>query len=625
LPRLLVLPTKRGLQSILESFYILNIQQQKAFPMRRNFSIFCAVLLSACLVEPHPQPIEAGKDSQTIGLSKESIQPEVSNIFTPKTAVYGTKDMVVTPHPLATKVAKDVLNKGGSAVDAAIAAQAMLTLVEPFASGIGGGGFMLTYNAQKNIITAYDGREKAPLHSKQRQFMKGSKPLDFYDAVVGGQSVGIPGLVKMLANAHTQEGRLKWYDIWMPTSRQAAKGFDVSMRLHTLIQHDPYLKKIPASRNYFYDQYGRPWPVGHTLKNPALSDTIAQIAIDGERAFYANFATDAMIQAVNTSPIRPGNLTIQDFVEYQAVKRKPVCAPYRGWKVCGMPAPSAGGIATLQTLMMLEKFNLNKMQPYGPEAIHLITEATRLAYADRARWVADPDFMNVPLTRLLDKKYLMERRTLIHPTRALKHVEAGNPFGKNISFGVMRQLEPPSTSHISIVDKVGNAASLTASIENSFGSRLMAGGFVLNNQLTDFSFIPQEQGHLVANRLEPSKRPRSSMSPTLLFDTTGKLRMVIGSPGGARITPFVIKTIIGVVDWGQDIQQAISAPNFLKMGDTLELEERRFDAKTVLALKKMGHSVALVNLTSGLNGISITKNKLTGGTDPRREGLALGE
>jgi gamma-glutamyltranspeptidase / glutathione hydrolase len=591
----------------------------------KKLLVFLGVIAFTGCSTSNPSIISSSSTTETLKNTRaesDVIQPEVSLRFTPKQTAYGTKQMVVTPHPLASQAATEVLNKGGNALDAAIAAQAMLTLVEPFASGIGGGGFLLYYNAKTKKMTAFDGRETAPYSAHSRQFMKGNNPMPFYTAVTSGTSVGVPGLVKMLQRAHNEQGQYPWYNLWMMTAHQAERGFAVSERLYYLTNTDKFLKNDAEARAYFYDKSGDAWPVGHILKNPKLSDIMAKIAIDGDDAFYADFPTDNLLKAVHA---RGGKMTIQDFVDYEAIKREVVCGTYRTYKICGMPAPSAGGIAVLQTMMMLEKFSLHKIKPYSPEAIHLITEAMRLAFADRNRYVADPAFTPLPLKKLTDKKYVQTRAKLIQSHKAMPQVSAGNPFGKQVVVGESgKQLEPPSTSHISIVDKWGNAASLTASIENTFGSRIMVDGYVLNNQLTDFNFNPTANGKAVANRLEPGKRPRSSMSPTLVFDKSGKLVMVVGSPGGARIIPFVIKTLIGVLDWNMDVQKSISAPNFLNMGEVLELEEKRFDKTTVAVLKSMGHKVQEVNLTSGINAIYLSKNSLMGGTDPRREGLALG-
>lgn len=560
------------------------------------------------------------------GERKEGIQPEVSTSWTDRKAVTGREFMAVTPHPLATQAAYDILAKGGTATDAATAAAVMLTLVEPFASGIGGGGFMLVYDKKSNRVTSYDGRETAPASATPNMFLqKNGQPMEFYQAVVGGKSVGVPGLLRMLERAHKATGKLTWYDLIQPTAQLAEAGFPVSERLHNLIAEDPHLKDNPAARAYFYLPDGRPLPVGHILRNPQLAEAMQNIASNGAQAFYADELTDGILKTVNTAKHNPGKMTVADFVNYDALQRDPLCGHYRGYKVCGMAPPSAGGIVTLQVLGILEEKNPSKGGPYNAAGVQMVTQAMQLAYADRNQYIADPKFVSYRQDQLLAPRYLDARRKLLSPGKALGVAAPGQPFGPGQRAALWTQFEPTSTSQISIVDKYGNAVSLTSSIENTFGSRLMVGGFVLNNQLTDFAFVPTVGGKPVANRVEAGKRPRSSMSPTLVFDPKGRLVLVAGSPGGSRITPYVIKTLVAHLDWKMGIQEAISGPNFANLNGATELEENRFPKPVAAQLASMGEKVVDANLTSGINAVAILGNgTLVGGTDPRREGLARG-
>jgi gamma-glutamyltranspeptidase/glutathione hydrolase len=562
------------------------------------------------------------------GELKEGIQPEVTTSFVERKAVYGKRLMAVTPHPLATKTAYDILRRGGTAVDAAIAAQVMLTLVEPAASGIGGGGFMLVYDNKTGRVLSYDGRETAPASARASMFQKANgAPMDFYEAVTGGTAVGIPGMVKLLESTHQAHGRLPWYDVIAPTMRQAKAGFPVSQRLHEQIAVDRFLKHNPAARAYFYQPNGKPLPEGYLLKNPQLAEALSRIASNGSRAFYADFITDDIIKTVAKASRNPAKLTISDFVNYEVTRRDALCGNYRSYRVCGMAPPSAGGIVTLQVLKFLEAHDLGKLGVDSPQAIHLVAEASKLAYADRNRYIADPRFVRYNQLNLVDPAYLASRARLISPAKSMGVGAPGALPGAQQQAALWTQFEPVSTSHISIVDAVGNAVSLTGSVENTFGSRLFTNGFILNNQLTDFAFVPTVGGVPVANRVEPGKRPRSSMSPTLVFDRkSGALRMVVGSPGGARITPYVLKTLVATLDGGRNVQAAISSGNYVNLNGVTELEEDRFPRKTYAALKAKGADVTEANLSSGINVIERRPDgTLVGGTDPRREGLAMGE
>lgn len=561
-----------------------------------------------------------------IGKTEFPAPPEDTGDFVAKPLATGKRQMVVTGHPLATEAAIKMLDQGGTAMDAVVAAQAMLTLVEPQSSGIGGGGFLMYYDAKKKRTLFFDGRERAPYSASARQFLDANgKPLKFYDAVIGGTAVGVPGIVKLLESAHSELGLLHWHDTIMPAVEAAREGVPVTPRLARQIAADPYLPLNPAARAVFYDNRGRPLAPGAILENPALAETLKRIAVNGSRELYANYITDDIMKAVNTAAHRPGNLNINDFVLYDVVKRKALCGKYRDYTVCSAPAPSSGGIALLQALSLLEKYDLKKLGADNPQSAFLITEASKLAFADRDRFVADPAYIRGDLSRLLDKKYLESRAKLLNPNKSMGVAAPGQPGGGLVFADAGAAIEPISTTHISIVDRYGNAASLTSSIENVFGSRIFVRGFFLNNQLTDFSFIPEVNGVPVANRVEPGKRPRSSMSPTMIFDKKGQLRYVLGSPGGSRIIGYVLHSVVALVDWEQGLDTVVAAPRITNRNGVTELEQDRASKELGLALEAKGQDVSYVPMVSGLNIIARdAKGNLTGAADPRRDGAAKG-
>ena len=536
--------------------------------------------------------------------------------------------MVSTANPYASRVAREVLMSGGGAIDAAVAAQLVLNLVEPQSSGIGGGAFLLHYSAESGEIDAYDGRETAPEAASATMFMRPDRtPRSFPDAAIGGLAVGVPGLVRMLELAHRAHGRLDWARLFAPAIALAEEGFAVSPRLHGFVAGDEYLRGDAAAAAYFYGADGVARPVGSILRNPAFAATLRAIARDGADAFYEGAIATAIVRAVQGFAPNPGRMRTSDLARYRAKRRPPLCAPYRQWLVCGMPPPTSGGITVLQILGMLERFELGALAPQSAITIHLITEASRLAYADRNAYIADEDFVAVPKGPLLDPRYLAARAGLISPARSLGTARPG--LEEDQATGTPPAGDSPrgvSTTHLSIVDGDGDVVAMTSSIETVFGSRLMVGGFLLNNQLTDFSFRPEVDGRPVANRVEAGKRPRSSMAPSLVFDGAGRFVMAIGSPGGARIIPYVAKTIIGVLDWGLDIQTAIDLPNFTNLNGATDLEEGTALTAVVRPLESKGHTVRLRPLVSGLHGIVATDDGgLEGGADGRREGLVLGE
>ena len=571
-------------------------------------------------------------------------QPEGPTGFDARGAVTGSREMVATANPHASRAAMSILERGGSALDAAIAAQAVLTLVEPQSSGIGGGAFLLHWDARAKRVAAWDGRETAPAAADERLFVGADgKPLGFFDAVVGGRAVGVPGVLRMLEAAHARHGRLPWAELFAPAIALATDGFQVSPRLHALVAADRHLQRDPAAARHFYGPEGRPHPVGHLLRNRELADTLAQIARRGSLALHTGPIARDLVDAVRGHPTNPGLLTERDLAFYRPLERTPVCAPYRRWVVCGMPPPSSGGLAVAQILGILEAAQAPPLS--GPDAVprpdgvHAFAEAGRLAFADRNRYVADPDFV-APPRGLLDAGYLARRARAIGE-RSMGRAEPGDPDGMPRAAAEEASLEQPATSHLSIVDAAGNAVAMTTSIEDAFGARLMVRGFLLNNQLTDFSFAAVEGGAPVANRVAPGKRPRSSMAPTLVFDRApgppqadgsprpGALVMTLGSPGGSQIIGYVARTLVSVLGDGLDVQTAIAMPNLGSRNGPTELEAGLAPPALAAALRARGHEVREIAMTSGLQGIVRRCDRggrctLTGGADPRREGLVIG-
>jgi gamma-glutamyltranspeptidase/glutathione hydrolase len=589
-------------------------------------AIAFTVLLAACVGKPvlQPQTPEAGAQA-----------PEVASGYAEKPGWKAKKFMVAAANPLATDAGYQVLKAGGAAIDAAIATQMVLNLVEPQSSGIGGGAFMMYFDG--NAVKAFDGRETAPASVSEKLFQSpDGKAMNFYDGVVGGRSVGAPGVLRMLELAHRQYGKLPWSGLFAPAIKLAEEGFAVSPRLHMLLTSEQYLKKDPVAARYFYDQEGNPWPTGHMLKNPELAKVLREIAAGGADAFYRGHIARDIEEKVKRHPTNPGALNAADIGAYQAKVREPVCTDYKKWTVCGTPPPSSGGIAIAQMLGILEHTDIARFAPENgaltAEGVHLFSEAGRLAYADRARYVADPDFVPLPgnsVKPLLDKKYLAERAALI-TDKSMGRAKFGVPPPLDVAWGQDTSPELPSTSHISIVDANGSALSMTTTIEDAFGSRQMVDGFLLNNQLTDFSFDSVDADGPIANRVQPGKRPRSSMAPTLVFEKgTKNLVLSTGSPGGSAIINYVGKVLVGVMDWNLNVQQAISLPNFGSRNGPTELEKGRASDQLIEQLQAMGHNVRVMEQTSGLQGIMRIhedgQDIWFGGADPRREGLVEGD
>lgn len=550
-------------------------------------------------------------------------QPEPASGRSEKQLAHAQRHMVAAAHPLAVDAGLQMLDAGGSAVDAMIAVQLVLNLVEPHASGLGGGAYLLHYEAAGRIVRAYDGRETAPAAVTSDLFMRDGKAISFRDAVTGGRSVGTPGVVRLLEIAHRKHGRLPWARLFQPAIDLAENGFPLSSRLHTLLRRDRAIAGEAAARAYFLDAGGTPKAPGTLLRNPEFAQTLRALATGGADAFYRGDIARAIVGAVRSHPTNPGLLSEADLAEYQVREVDALCAPYRVYRVCGMPPSSSGGIAVLQMLGLLSHRDMSAVTPESTQAVHLLAEAGRLAYADRSRWVADDRFVDVPVRGLLDPAYLAARAKLIQP-RSMGKAAAGTPSGARLAWADDTVDEVAGTSHIAIVDGDGNAASMTTTIENFFGSRVMVRGFLLNNQLTDFNFTAQDGGRPAVNAVAPGKRPRSSMAPTLVFRDNGDLHLVLGSPGGSRIINYVAKTLIATLDWGLDIQAAIALPNTGSRNGPTEIERGTAAEDQAAPLRAMGHDVEIADMTSGLHGIMRVGDGWQGGADPRREGIAKG-
>jgi len=603
--------------------------------------LIAAGLLAACARAP------SGSDAD---------QPEVSSGYQAKPGWATRRFAVAAANPLAADAGYRILKAGGSAIDAAIAVQMVLSLVEPQSSGIGGGALLLHYNGKE--VEAFDGRETAPAAAGEKLFIGANgKPMAFYDAVVGGRSVGVPGAVRMLEMAHREYGKLPWASLFEPAITLAEDGFQVSTRLNALLQADAHLKKDPIAAAYFYRPDGQPLDVGTTLRNPELAAVLRKIAAEGSKGLHEGEVAQAIVRKVRSHPANPGLLTLTDLADYQPKKRAPLCQDYRArethYRLCGFPPPSSGAITIGQILGILDRTPAAGMAlatgmgaapgTSGPvpsaDWLHLYTEASRLAFADRNQYIADPDFVQPPggsWMSLLAPGYLDARAKLIDasPTgQSMKIAKPGTPGPVRITFAPMPGQVEHGTSHISIVDAYGNAMAMTSTIEDQFGARQMVsvkggpGGFLLNNELTDFSFAPADaQGRPIANRVQPGKRPRSSMAPTLVFDKdSGQFVLSGGAPGGALIIHFTAKMLYGVLNWGLDAQQAIDLPNFASLNGPTILEAQRFPPPLVDALRKRGAEVREQAMTSGLQAIQKTPSGWFGGADPRREGVVRGD
>jgi len=593
--------------------------------------IASALILAACSAPP----------SSTLPVAPET----ASGYRTDLQTRHASKHMAAAANPLAAEAGRAMLRQGGSAIDAAIAMQAVLTLVEPQSSGIGGGALIVLWDGK--AVRTYDGRETAPAGATEKLFLQADgKPMPFTQAQIGGRSVGTPGVLRALELAHQKHGRLPWAQLFEPAIKLAEQGFAISPRLYQLIASDSSMQRSPDMMAYFLNADGSPKAVGTSLKNPALAAVFKRIAKEGPDALYKGPIAQEIVAKVQ-GHANPGTLSLNDLNGYTAKERAPLCTDYKRWQVCGMPPPSSGGIAVAQILGTLQALEardpryalaplkpVKSAQPAGiepaPEAVHLISEAERLAYADRAQYVADSDFVPVPVKGLVDPTYLASRAALIGD-RSMGTAKPGTPPGIQVAYAPDRSPLRISTSQVVAVDDLGGAVSMTTTVESAFGSHLMVQGFLLNNQMTDFSFIPEENGQKVANRVEPGKRPRSSMAPTLIFDRqSGEFLATIGSPGGSQIIEYVAKSTLGLLDWNLDPQTAINLPNFGSRNGPTELERGQFSAELIQALKDKGHNVSEIDMTSGTQAIvrvrdAQGKASLAGGADPRREGEALGD
>lgn len=562
--------------------------------------------------------------------AQEAVQPEATFTIQPKPLVEARDFMVAAAHPLAVEAGFEVLKAGGTAADALVAVQLALNLVEPQSSGIGGGAFLVYWDAQDKRLTTLDGREKAPASATPDYWLgEDGKPIGWWDAVVGGRSVGVPGTLKLLEDAHSRWGAQPWANLLRPAIKLAEDGFEISPRMAQSIAGamDRRLAEFEPTRAYFFNPDGTPKAAGTRLSNPAFAETLRAIAKDGSGPFYNGTLAQAIVEAVRT-PINPGELTRKDLASYEVIERAPACAPYRGHQICGMGPPSSGALTVGQMLMLLDHFDMASLAPGTPreaEGRHLFAEAAKLAYADRALYMADSDFVSVPTAGLLDPAYMTLRAQLIDRDAAAEKRSAGNPPWRE---AVLRapdtDPERPGTSHIVIRDRFGNAASMTTTIETGFGSRVMVGGFLLNNELTDFSRAPaDDKGRPIANRVEAGKRPRSSMAPTIVMKD-GAPALLIGSPGGSRIINYVAQSVVAVLDWGMPLNEALALSHVVNRNGGTDVEEGADGLAT--ALEGFGHEVKLSNLNSGLHAIAITsEGTLIGAADPRREGEARGE
>ncbi len=534
--------------------------------------------------------------------------------------------MISAANPYAADAGREMMRKGGSAVDAAIATQLVLTLVEPESSGIGGGAFMMLYDPKTKTVTSFDGRETAPASATPGMFLDATgKPRQHFDAVPGGLSTGVPGVLAMLDMVHKKYGRLPWATLFEPAIKLAQNGFPVGKKLAATIKEFPQMARMPDVKRYFYHADGTPLAEGEILKNPELARTLRIIAKGGAKAFYSGGIARAIVDAVQHAPVNPGGMTLADIASYRAVERPAVCGDYRKYRVCSMGPPSSGGVAVLQILGMLERFPSNDLQPTTLSGVQLFTQASRLAFADRAMYLGDPDVINVPVKGLVDPGYLAQRSAMIDPNKDMGTATAGNPPERHAQFAPQRTRQLPGTSHLSVVDDKGEVVSMTTTVEFVFGSEVMADGFFLNNQLTDFSFEPTRDGKPVANAPAPGKRPMSAMSPTIVFDPDGKFAIATGSPGGPAIIDFVAQSLIAMIDAHMSPAEAVALPHVLNLNSPTILEQGTALDALNAPLTAMGHTVVERSLESGLHIIERVPGGYVGGADPRRDGAAIGD
>ena len=597
----------------------------KIIPSIMGFLVFLWVALSSTLAQEKNDLLQPEVDVE-IGTEFSKISDLVAYSLDAKNngeSVVGNDWMIVTANPYATDIGAAILRGGGTAADAMVAAQAVLGLVEPQSSGMGGGGFLVWYDSKSGELTTLDGRETAPLLANDRLFQNyNGEPIKFWDAVIGGRSVGVPGMPALLELAHSKWGKVQWADLFKHATALAEHGFIVSDRLSGLLEHEhTRMSSSTKAKSYFFPK-GQPLAQGELLINRDYAALMRQLADNGSDIFYFGPIADAIVYKVRENTRNPGLLNHEDLANYAVKERPALCTKFRNYEVCGMGPPSSGAIGVGQILGMINKFPKGKIR--DPQTLRLIGDATRLAFADRSRYVADGDFVSVPTKELVEEQYLSKRASLLNRRNAIPVVTAGEPIGSlTHRWAPDLSIEKPSTTHVSIIDAYGNALSLTSSIENAFGSRLMTNGFLLNNQLTDFSFRSSANGTPIANRVEGGKRPRSSMAPTIVLED-GKIVLVIGSPGGSRIIPYVSNTIVAILDWGLDVQEAVSQPHAVNRFGIYEIEEGTSLTGLKKWLQELGYEIKERPLNSGLNIILKKDGKLYGGSDPRREGIAIG-
>jgi gamma-glutamyltranspeptidase / glutathione hydrolase len=532
--------------------------------------------------------------------------------------------LVAAANPYAAKAALEMLRQGGSAVDAAIAAQMVLTLVEPESSGLGGGAFMLLWDPATKKITSFDGRETAPASAIPDMFLDATgNPRAHFDAIPGGLSVGVPGVVAMLELAHRKYGKLSWAKLFAPAIALAEKGVPVGHKLAEILRAFPHMQTMPDVKRAFTKPDGTLLEEGDVLKNPALAAALRAIAKGGAKAFYRGRIARDIVDKVQHAPVNPGGMTLADLAHYRAKERAPVCAAYRGKRVCSMGPPSSGGIAVLQILGMLERFPSRDLTPNSLSEVHLFSQVSRLAFADRVTYLGDPAFVRVPVRGLLDRSYLGARASLIGPTRDMGQAEPGTL--PHADFAPQKSHELHGTSHLSIVDDAGQVVSMTTTVEFVFGSEMMADGFFLNNELTDFSFVPMRDGKPVANAPAPGKRPMSAMAPTIVFDRHGRFAIALGSPGGLAIIPYVAETLVAMIDGRLSPRAAAALPHHMNLNGPLLLEKDTSLDALAPALTSMGYDVRPGREEkSGLHIIERVKDGYIGAADPRRDGVAIG-
>jgi gamma-glutamyltranspeptidase / glutathione hydrolase len=534
--------------------------------------------------------------------------------------------MVSAADARAAEAGAEMLRKGGSAADAAFATLLALNVVEPESSGVGGGGY-LVYSAHGRASVTFDGRETAPHAATGRWFYENGQPMAHNEAIPGGKSVGVPGNLRMMALAHRQYGKLPWAALFQPAIRLARGGFKITPRLYNALNGSRRTGAMSAqARTIFYGADGNPLPVGTLVKNAAFATFLEGIAARGPDSFYVGPNARTIVAAVNGSPLHPSHMTDGDIATYEAKPRPPVCGTYRGYRICGMGPSSSGGTAVFETLKQLERFNLSALGPNSPTAWHLIAESMRLAYADRDQYLGDVDYVSVPIAGLMDPKYLASRSALISPERTIANVAAGSPRGAPRITCTAAPLEERGTSHFVAVDSQGNVASDTSTIESVFGSGLVVSGYYLNNELTDFNIVPGSNGCLTANRVQGGKRPRSSMSPTIVWAPDGHVRLAVGAAGGATIPAQVLKAIIGVIDWHLSAQQAIALPViFAPDGDTVYVERGTYLEAMIPQLQGLGQTIKAMPPGFKANAIEWVDGRWAGAADPRSEGAAVSQ